>query len=119
MSTKSTSFDESTMGRSVTERVSDAAAEVKDRVADLGRTAADKINEKREAAASGLERAAATLPGEKVAELAQSTAEYVRDHDVNRMMTDVERLVKNSPRPALLIAGVIGFLIGRAFSSND
>lgn len=64
---------------------------------DLGRTAADKINENRGPAASGLEKAASTvhekaasLPGgEKVADLAHttadklaSTAEYVRDHDV-------------------------------------
>ena len=131
MSNKSTTVDES---RSVTEKVSDAATEVKDKVADLGRTAAGKINENRGAAASGLERAASTvhetaasLPGgEKVAELAHSTAdtltttaEYVREHDVNSMMMDVERLVKNSPGPALVIAGVIGFLVGRAFNSND
>ena len=134
MSNKSTSFDEPVTGRSVTDNVSDAATEMKDKVADLGRTAADKINENRGATASGLEKAASTihenaasLPGgEKVAELAHSTAdkltttaEYVRDHDVNSIMTDVERLVKNSPGPALLIAGVIGFLVGRAFTSND
>ena len=134
MSNKSTSFDEPVTGRSVTDKVSDAATEMKDKVADLGRTAADKINENRGATASGLEKAASTihenaasLPGgEKVAELAHSTAdkltttaEYVRDHDVNSIMTDVERLVKNSPGPALLIAGVIGFLVGRAFNSND
>jgi ElaB/YqjD/DUF883 family membrane-anchored ribosome-binding protein len=134
MSNESTSFNEPMTGRSVTEKVSDAAADVKDKVADLGRTAADKINQNRGAAASGLEKAAATvhetaagLPGgEKVAELAHSTAdkltstaEYVRDHDVNSMMADVERFVKNSPGPALLIAGVIGFLVGRAFTSND
>ena len=134
MSNKSTSFDEPVTGRSVTDKVSDAATEMKDKVADLGRTAADKINENRGATASGLEKAASTihenaasLPGgERVAELAHSTAdkltttaEYVRDHDVNSIMTDVERLVKNSPGPALLIAGVIGFLVGRAFTSND
>jgi ElaB/YqjD/DUF883 family membrane-anchored ribosome-binding protein len=134
MSNKPTSFDQPMTGSSVTEKVSDAASQVKDKVSDLGRTAADKINENRGAAASGLEKAASTvhekaasLPGgEKVAELAHttadklaSTAEYVRDHDVNSMMADVERLVKNSPGPALLIAGVIGFLVGRAFTSND
>jgi ElaB/YqjD/DUF883 family membrane-anchored ribosome-binding protein len=134
MSNESTSFDETMTGPSVTEKVSDAAAQVKEKVSDLGRTAADKINENRGAAASGLEKAAsavhekaANLPGgEKVAEVAHSTAdkltstaEYVRDHDVNSMMADVERLVKNSPGPALLIAGVIGFLVGRAFTSND
>ena len=48
-----------------------------------------------------------------------STASYVRDHDVNQMMADVETLVKNNPGPSLLAAAVIGFLVGRAFSSND
>ena len=134
MSNESTSFDEPMTGPSVTEKVSDAAAQVKEKVSDFGRTAADKINENRGAAASGLEKAAsavhekaASLPGgEKVAEVAHSTAdkltstaEYVRDHDVKSMVADVERLVKNSPGPALLIAGVIGFLVGRAFTSND
>jgi ElaB/YqjD/DUF883 family membrane-anchored ribosome-binding protein len=134
MSNKTTPFDELKPCPSVTEIVSDAASQVKDKVSDLGRTAADKIDENRGAAASGLEKAASTvhekaasLPGgERVAELAHttadklaSTAEYVRDHDVNSMMADVERLVKNSPGPALLIAGVIGFLVGRAFTNND
>jgi hypothetical protein len=35
------------------------------------------------------------------------------------MMADVETLVKNNPGRSLLAAGVIGFLVGRAFSSND
>jgi hypothetical protein len=35
------------------------------------------------------------------------------------MMADVETLVKNNPGRSLLAAGVIGFLVGRAFSNND
>ena len=116
------------------ETVSDTATRVKDKVSDLGHSAAEKIDENREAAAGGLDQAAATLRekagslpgGEKAANLAHSTAEklnttadYVRDHDVNRMMADVETLVKNNPGPALLVAAVVGFLLGRAFSSND
>jgi ElaB/YqjD/DUF883 family membrane-anchored ribosome-binding protein len=107
---------------------------VKDKVSDLGRTAADTIDENRGAAASGLEKAASALHenagslpgGEKVSSLAHaaaeklsSTAGYVREHDVNRMMADVETLVKNNPGPSLLAAAAIGFLVGRAFSSND
>jgi hypothetical protein len=34
-------------------------------------------------------------------------------------MANVETLVKNNPGPSLLAAAVIGFLAGRAFSSND
>ena len=136
MPNKATSFkgpvedDSSALG----EKLSDTATQVKDKVSDLGRTAADKIDENRDAAAGGLDKAAATLHekaeslpgGEKVASLAHATAEklsstadYVREHDVNRMMADVETLVKNNPGPSLLAAAVIGFLVGRAFSSND
>ena len=118
----------------VGEKLSDAATQVKDKVSDLGHTAADKIDENRGAAASGLEKAATALHenaeslpgGEKVSNLAHaaaeklsSTAGYVREHDVNRMMADVETLVKNNPGPSLLAAAVIGFLVGRAFSSSN
>jgi ElaB/YqjD/DUF883 family membrane-anchored ribosome-binding protein len=118
----------------VGEKLSDTAAQVKDKVSDLGRTAVNTIDENRDAAASGLEKAASALHekaeslpgGEKVSSLAHgaaeklnSTAGYVREHNVNRMMADVETLVKNNPGPSILAAAVIGFLAGRAFSSND
>jgi ElaB/YqjD/DUF883 family membrane-anchored ribosome-binding protein len=79
------------------EKVSDAAGQVQDKLASVGRNAADKIDENREGAASGLEKAASTLHdkadslpgGEKVTSIAHatadklsSTAEYVREHDV-------------------------------------
>lgn len=118
----------------VGEKLSNTAAQVKDKISDLGRTAADTIDENRYDAATGLEKAASVLHeraeklpgGENVSNLAHATAEklsstagYVREHDVNRMMTDVETLVKNNPGPSLLAAAVVGFLVGRAFSSND
>jgi ElaB/YqjD/DUF883 family membrane-anchored ribosome-binding protein len=118
----------------ISEKLSDTAAQVKSKVSDLGGTAADKMGENRDAAASGLEKAAATLHekaeslpgGEKVSSIAHataeklsSTAEYVREHDLKQMMGDVETLVKNNPGPSLLIAAVFGFLVARAFSNND
>ena len=118
----------------VGEKLSETAAQAKEKMADLGRTAADTIDENREAAASGLQKAASALHGkaeslpggEKVSHLAHgaaeklsSTAGYVREHDINRMMADVETLVKNNPGPSLLAAAVIGFLVGRAFSNNS
>jgi ElaB/YqjD/DUF883 family membrane-anchored ribosome-binding protein len=136
MTNKATSFkdplqnDSSTLG----EKISDTATQVKDKVSDRGHTAAEKIDENRDAAAGGLDKAAAaihesaeSLPGgEKVASLAHATAEklrvsadYVREHDINRMRADVETLVKNNPGPSLLAAAVVGFLLGRAASSND
>ena len=135
MAIESTSFGDSRVGESsLGEKISNTATQVKDKVTDLGHSAADKINENRDAAAGGLDKAAATLHdkadslpgGDKVTSLAHATAEklsstadYVREHDVNRMMTDVGTLVKNNPGPSLLAAAVIGFLVGRAFSSND
>jgi len=116
------------------ERVADAASQVKDKVGDFGRTAAERIDKNRDSAASGIQSAAVTLHekaeslpgGEKVTSLAHatadklsSTADYVRDHNVNQMMTDVETLVKNNPGRSLLAAAVVGFLVCRAFSSND
>jgi ElaB/YqjD/DUF883 family membrane-anchored ribosome-binding protein len=113
--------------------VSDMASQVKDRAADLGRTATQVVDDNRGAAATGLDKAASSLRdnaqslpgGEKVSSLAHSAAEtlsstagYVRTHDANRMMTDVEALVKNNPGPSLLVAAAVGFLVGRAFSND-
>jgi ElaB/YqjD/DUF883 family membrane-anchored ribosome-binding protein len=120
----------STMG----DQITNVASQTKDKVSGLGRAAAEKIDNNRDAAAGGLETAASTLHekaealpgGEKVARLAHSTAdklsgtaEYVREHDVTGMMADVERLVKANPGPSLLAAAAIGFLVGRSFSSRD
>jgi ElaB/YqjD/DUF883 family membrane-anchored ribosome-binding protein len=128
---RNTSAEEPT---TVSEKVSGAASQVTSKVSDMGRSAADKIDENRGAAASGLEKAASALHekaeslpgGEKVSSLAHATAEklsstadYVREHDVKGMMTDVEALVKKNPGPSLIAAAVIGFLAGRAFSNND
>ena len=87
----------------------------------------------RGAAATGLDKAASALHdkaeslpgGEKVTSLAHaaadrmtSTADYVREHDVDGMMKDVESLVKNNPGRSLLAAAIVGFLLGRTFSRD-
>ena len=115
------------------EKLSDSAGQVKDKVSDFGRQAADTLNSNRDAAASGLQRAAtaihdkaSSLPGgESVTGIARatadklsSTADYVRDHDVKRMMSDLTVVVKNNPAPSLIAAVVVGFLVGRAFTNN-
>jgi len=115
------------------DRLSDAASQAKNKLADAGRSAADTIDRNREMAADKLESAAATihekahsLPvGDKVAGMAHTashklnaTADYVRRNDVNGMMSDMERVVRNNPGPALLAAAVVGFLVGRAISND-
>jgi hypothetical protein len=85
------------------------------------------------AAAGGLDSAAAALHGkadslpggEKVANATHvaadavgTAADYVRDNNVKNMLADVQRIVKNNPGPALLIAAALGFLIARTFSRD-
>lgn len=116
------------------DQISNATSQVKEKVSGLGRSAAEKIDENKDSAAGGLDSAASTLHeraeslpgGEKVTHLAHATADklsagadYVRQHDVNSMMADVERLVKNNPGASLMAAAALGFLIGRTFSSRD
>ena len=114
-------------------KVTDAASTAKQKVTDVGRQATEKIDEKRGPTADALQSAAATLhekaedlPGgetvksvaHSAAEKLESTAGYIREHDVRAMLSDVEDIVKRNPGPSLLIAVAIGFLIGRAFRED-
>ena len=111
----------------------DSLGAAKGKASEMGQRVADKIDENRGSAASGLESAAGalreradTLPGgEKVATAAHATADavnvaadYVRDNDVKAMMADVLKLVKNNPGAALLTAAALGFLMGRTLSRD-
>jgi ElaB/YqjD/DUF883 family membrane-anchored ribosome-binding protein len=128
METKTAVYeDEST---SAADRISDVAAAAKQKAYEAGRQATDQVDAKRGPTADVLENAASTvhktaesLPGgETVRNVAHSTAEklestagYIREHDVKAMFSDVEDVVRRNPGPSLLIAASIGFLIGRAF----
>lgn len=100
---------------------------------DLGKKTADIIDENRGAAARGIDSAASSLHakadslpgGEKVAGAAHTAADametaagYVRDNDLKSMLTDVQKIVKSNPGPALLTAAALGFLLARTFSRN-
>ncbi|MBI2816053.1 MAG: hypothetical protein HYX72_03850 [Acidobacteria bacterium] len=116
------------------QKLNETAAEMKERVQEMGRKAADKADEQRQRAASGLERAAdtlhekaATLPGgERVQTMAHATADninaaadYIREHDFSALMKDVEDLVRRHPGPSLAAAVFAGFMVGRMFRSED
>jgi ElaB/YqjD/DUF883 family membrane-anchored ribosome-binding protein len=105
----------------------------KGKAAEMGQRVADKIDENRAAAASGLDSAASTLRekadtlpgGEKVtnaahrtADAVQDAADYVRQNDLNTMLADMRQIVKNNPGPALLIAAAVGFLMARTLSRD-
>jgi ElaB/YqjD/DUF883 family membrane-anchored ribosome-binding protein len=111
----------------------DALGASKGKAAEMGQKVVDKIDERRGAAASGLESAASTLHeradtlpgGERVASAAHTTAnavgaaaDYVRANDLKAMMADAQQLVKNNPGPALLIAAALGFLVARSFTRD-
>src|SRR3954464_4672280 len=94
------------------DHIESAASEAQKKVADLGRTAAEKIDQNRAAAADGLQNAASKLHekaealpgGEKVTSVAHNaadkltaTAEYVRQNNVNSMIADIQNMVRNNP----------------------
>jgi len=102
-------------------------------MSDMARTATKTVDEGRSLAADRLENAASAvqervgdLPGgQRVKEFASAaadrlstTADYVRSHDAKRMMGDLETVVKNNPGPALLVAAVFGFVLGRSLTRN-
>jgi ElaB/YqjD/DUF883 family membrane-anchored ribosome-binding protein len=118
---------------SVRDDFSTRAGEVKSKVSEMARTAAESVDQTRSAAAQGLETAASALHGQadrlpggdRVSGLAHSaadglssTADYVRRHDLDGVRADVETLVKKNPGPALLAAAAVGFLIGRAIARD-
>jgi hypothetical protein len=59
-----------------------------------------------------------TMNSDTAANALNTTADYVREHDVKSMFSDVRKLVKDNPGPALLAAAVIGFFVARAFSKD-
>jgi ElaB/YqjD/DUF883 family membrane-anchored ribosome-binding protein len=110
-----------TRDESMTEKAANAASQA-------GRSAINKIDEKRENAAGKLDSAASKMHqmadagGQRVsstvhsaAQGLESTAEYLRQHDTKRVISDLGNLVKSYPGQSLLIAAGVGFLMGRAF----
>ncbi len=119
--------------QNVKDKLTDTAATAKQKVSDAGRQATAQVDAKRGPAADALESAASTihekaegLPGgesvksvaHSAADKLESTAGYIREHDVKSMLADVEHMVRRNPGPSLLVAAAIGFLIGRAFRED-
>ena len=119
------------VARKAKESLSDAAKTVKDKTQEFGRDAMNKIEENRVSAAGALHNAASSmhqkadkLPNgpdlaHSAADRVEAVASYLQGHDTKQMMADVETVVRRNPGPSLLVAGALGFLIGRAFRSNN
>jgi ElaB/YqjD/DUF883 family membrane-anchored ribosome-binding protein len=114
-----------------TSRAEDHGSQATSRTAEFGQRAAAAIDEKREAVARGFDSAASSLHakaeslpgGEKIASAARTTAEamektadYVRDQDVEGMISDAGQVLKKHPGAVLLTAAAVGFLLARALS---
>ena len=114
------------------EAAAETAESVRDQAAKYGQKAAEAVNAGRKSAASTLENAAAAvrskadnLPGgpqvsqyaRQAADTMGATADYLRDHEVTDMMSDLKRVVKDHPTPALIGAALLGFLVGRSVRS--
>jgi ElaB/YqjD/DUF883 family membrane-anchored ribosome-binding protein len=110
------------------EEVASKANEAKDKIADFGRKAADRIDAQREPVADSLNKTASALheQGDNAAGIAhrtadklEATADYVREHDLKAMMTDVQDLARRYPGQSLAVAAAVGFLVGRLFRKAD
>ena len=115
-------------------KLSEKAAEVKEKVADFGRKTVDNIEESRKNTAGALGQAAAKLHsgGEQLsgaaltaadqisgvahvaADKLEAAAHYVRETDLKAMGEDLKDVVKRYPGPALAVAAVLGFLVARS-----
>ena len=103
------------------------AGTLKSKVQDVGARAAQRADQARVGAAAGLESVASTLHerGERVASAAHSAAdavsygaEYLRDNDVQTMMSDLMEVIRRNPGPSLIGAAALGFILGRALSRD-
>jgi|SRR5215510_1431623 len=108
---------------------------LKDRIEDFASRVKEKASQRtnagqpRENAAAGLERAASTLheraesiPGgpravnaaHRLADGMETTAAYLRNHDLSDMRDDLINVCRKHPAQALLSAAAFGFLLGSA-----
>jgi hypothetical protein len=114
-------------------KLSEKAAEVKDKVADFGRKTVDNIDDSRKSTADALHQAAAKLHsgGEQLSGVAHAAADqisgaahdtanklrvaadYIRETDLKGMGEDLKDIVKRYPGPALAAAAVLGFIVAR------
>jgi ElaB/YqjD/DUF883 family membrane-anchored ribosome-binding protein len=112
--------------------VADAANRAQEQAKRYGQRAMDAVESGRESAASTLDSAASgirskadSLPGgadvsrfaRRAADKIGGAAQYLREHEVKDMMSEVESFVKEHPAQALLGAALVGFLAGRSMRS--
>jgi ElaB/YqjD/DUF883 family membrane-anchored ribosome-binding protein len=86
--------------------------DVRESVSDSLRTAAAAIHDKVEGAG---ERSALTQCCEQASRWLNTSADYVRDMDAQKVKTDVQEQVRRNPGRSLMIAAAAGLIIGTLF----
>jgi hypothetical protein len=117
------------------QKLSEKAAEVKEKVADFGRKTVGNIDDSRKSTAGALEQAAAKLHSggaqlsgaahtaadpisgvaHGTADKLQAAADYIRETNLKAIGEDLKDIVKRYPGPALAAAAVLGFIVARGF----
>lgn len=96
------------------QKVIERADAGRERAAEGMHTAAEQVREKAEQLPGGEHTGQIA---HKAADTMESAAGYMREHDVNEMASDLQQIVRDHPREALIAAAAVGFLVGRAMRS--
>jgi ElaB/YqjD/DUF883 family membrane-anchored ribosome-binding protein len=119
-------------GEGVRDRFNDATKHMKETASDFGRSAKENIDRNLKNAAGALENTASAirskLPDDRsgkmtgVAQTAvdklDATAQYLRTHDTNDMMSGLESWARRNPGAALSGALAVGFFLGMSLSRD-
>jgi hypothetical protein len=106
------------------ETLSERAVQLKTQLADKLATGASTIRQ-RSSDTAKLDDAIATTKekvagaGDRVASGMEKSAEWLRDSNMSTIKQGLARQVKENPGRTLLIAGAIGYFLGRAFKGKD
>jgi hypothetical protein len=129
---------------SLGDRAKDAAGTARDRLSDVGSTVRERAGQAKNSLADALEAGADRLRsraggqavagspgygesslstdggragelGQRVAGGLQSSADWLREADIDGLRQGVERQVRDNPGRTLLIAVGLGYLLGKAF----
>ena len=111
------------------DRAAGLATKLKDKASQVTSTVSDTVGRQRDNVAGGLDRLASTihekagsLPGgqkatnaaNNLAEGMESTASYLREHDLKDLGDSMAGVYRKYPVQSLLSTVAIGFLVGRA-----
>lgn len=112
------------------DRATEKAGELKDRAAQAGQQANERIDSAMTATGERLSDLAQTVrdraPAGQAGDVAQNAAralerggEYLQRADPTMVRSDLENVIRDHPIEALAIGLGIGFLLGKAMSSNN